>query len=116
MQIELQNRTRELDDALEQLTATSEVLRVISSSPGDLEPVFHALLENATRLCQAQFAGLFLSTTEGLRNVAMHGGASPIFDLLKRVPAVLFNEHPHLPIVRAAQTKQVVHITDVFAD
>jgi GAF domain-containing protein len=114
---ELQNLKRERDDAIEQLAAISEVLRVISTSPGDLEPVFHALLENATRLCQAQFAGLFLSTTGGLRNVAMHGGASPIFDLLKRVPAVLFSEHhPHLPIVRAAQTKQVVHITDVFAD
>jgi GAF domain-containing protein len=113
---ELRQRTDDLSESLQQQTATSEVLTVISSSPGDLEPVFHALLENATRLCQAQFAGLFLSTTEGLRNVAMHGGTSPIFDLLKRVPAVLFSEHPHLPIVRAAQTKQVVHITDVFAD
>ena len=114
---ELRQRTDDLTESLEQQTATSEVLRVISSSPGELAPVFDALLENATRLCQAQFAGLFLSTADGLRNVATHGGTSPIFDLLKRAPALLFSEHhPHLPIVRAAQTKQVVHITDVFAE
>ncbi len=113
---ELRQRTADLTEALEQQTATSEVLTVISSSPGELAPVFDALLENATRLCQAQFAGLFLSTADGLRNVATHGGTSPIFDLLKRAPAILFSEHPHLPLVRAAQTKQIVHITDVFAD
>ena len=113
---ELRQRTADLTESLEQQTATSEVLTVISSSPGELAPVFDALLENATRLCQAQFAGLFLSTADGLRNVATHGGTSPIFDLLKRAPAILFSEHPHLPLVRAAETKQVVHIIDVFAD
>ena len=113
---ELRQRTDDLTESLEQQTATSEVLRVISSSPGDLDPVFQAMLENATRLCQAQYGGLFLSAGDTIRNVATHGGTSPIFELLKRAPVTVLSEHPQVPLVRAAQTKKVVHITDVFAD
>ena len=113
---ELRQRTDDLTESLEQQTATSEVLQVISSSPGELEPVFQAMLANAKRLCQAQYGGLFLSTGDGLRNVATHGGTSPIFELLKRAPVTVFSEHPQVPVVRAAQTRQIVHVTDVFAD
>ena len=85
-------------------------------SPGELEPVFRALLGNATRLCQSQFGGLFLSTADGLRNVATHGGTTAIFEYLKQAPLTVPREHPHVPLVVAVETKKIVHITDVFAE
>ena len=70
---ELRQRTDDLTESLEQQTATSEVLKVISSSPGELEPVFQTMLENATRICDAKFGVLFRSEGEALRAVALHG-------------------------------------------
>ena len=72
-------RTRELSEALEQQTATSEVLQVISSSPGELEPVFRAMLENALRICEAKFGVLFRIDDEVTYPVAMLN-LPPAFD------------------------------------
>ena len=69
-----------LAEALEQQTATSEVLQVISSFPGDLEPVFQSMLENATRICDAQFGNLYLCEEDAFRIVAMHGAAPAYAD------------------------------------
>ena len=67
---EVAQLTRERDEALEQQTATAEILRVISSSPGDLQPVFEAILENATRICEAIYGAMWLGEGDGFRNTA----------------------------------------------
>ena len=82
---EVQAKTAELSEALEQQTATSEVLRVISSSPGELEPVFKAMLENATRICGAKFGNLYLYETPS-RNALY--GAPPAWADLRLLPIV----------------------------
>src|SRR5262249_30237952 len=69
---ELRQRTDDLTESLEQQTATSEVLRVISSSPGELEPVFQSMLENAVRICEAVFGTMLLREGDGFRRVALH--------------------------------------------
>src|SRR5205807_9374966 len=69
---ELRQRTTDLSEALEQQTATADVLRVISGSPGELAPVFSTMLGNAVRICEAKFGTLYLCEGDGLRAVAMH--------------------------------------------
>ena len=80
---EVQARTRELSEALEQQTATSEVLQVISSSPGELEPVFETMLENATRICEAKFGNLCIYEGDAFRVVAMQN-APPAYTEFRR--------------------------------
>src|SRR5437660_485403 len=72
LQEQIERKTRELKEAMAQQSATSEVLRVISSSPGKLEPVFRTILKNATRLCEAKFGTLWLREGDDFRAVAMH--------------------------------------------
>jgi signal transduction histidine kinase/DNA-binding response OmpR family regulator/HAMP domain-containing protein len=108
-------RTHELSESLEQQTATSEVLRVISSSPGDLKPVFETLLANATRLCQAKFGNLFLREGDAFRAVAIHAGPKDFVEWLERDPLIRTRDHPHIPLARVVDTKAVIHVPDLTA-
>jgi two-component system, NtrC family, sensor kinase len=110
---EVQARTRELSESLEQQTATSEVLQVISSSPGELEPVFQTMLENATRICEAKFGVMWLCEGEGFRSVALHGPAAHLEER-RREPVIY--PGPKLPLGRLALTRQLVHIADIRKD
>jgi transcriptional regulator with GAF, ATPase, and Fis domain len=112
LQEQLDRRTRERDEALEQLAATSEVLQVISSSPGKLEPVFQAMLENALRICEAKFGTLYLCDGGALRPVADTQRAPPAYkEARKRKPRL--PPAPDGPVGRVLVTKQVVHIADL---
>jgi GAF domain-containing protein len=122
LQKQLDQRTRELADArkhlaeaLEQQTATSEVLKVISSSPGDLQPVFQAMLGNATRLCEASFGALLLHEADGAyRLVALHNAPPAYVEVQRRKPVA--RPGPLTPHGRAGATKQLLHITDLAED
>ena len=108
-----QKRTRELSESLEQQTATSEVLKTISSSPGDLQPVFDAMLANATRLCEAKFGALWLCEGDALRAVALN--APPAFaEERQRQPLIL--PTPETGLGRAVKTKLTVHSADLLAE
>jgi signal transduction histidine kinase len=99
----------ELRESLEQQTATTEVLQVISSSPGELEPVFNAMLTNATRLCDATFGTLTLYDGDMARNVALHNVPPGFAETWLREP---WRPHPKSAMAQAIRTKQITHITD----
>jgi signal transduction histidine kinase len=109
----VEERTHELSEALEQQTATAEILGVISSSPTDLQPVFQTILENTTRLCEATIAALFLWDGEKL-STAAHHNTTPVFAaLLSRI-----RPHPshETPTRLAALEHRTVHVTDLLSD
>ena len=108
-----QQRTRELSESLEQQTATSEVLKVISSSPGQLEPVFQAMLENATRVCEADCGVLFRLDSDVFRAAAMVGLPSVYADDLQHKPRRV---DAQTGLGRLARTRETVHITDLKAE
>ena len=105
-----QQQRRELSESLEQQTATSEVLKVISSSSGELEPVFKAILENATRICQARFGALHLYDGDVFRRVALH---NPPPQFATRQGEVI-SPHPKSGLGTVARTKQIAYIDDVL--
>src|SRR5262245_16745296 len=108
----LEARTRELAEALKQQTATSEVLRVISSSPGELEPVFEAMLANAVRLCEAKFGSLYLHEGGTLRIVASHNVPRAFAEARRRGP---IRPAPGSPLGKLIRTKQTVQTADIAA-
>jgi transcriptional regulator with GAF, ATPase, and Fis domain len=83
---ELRQRTNDLTEALDQQTATSEILQVVSSSPGDLQPVFAAMLGNAARICDAKFGNIFRWDGDGLRLVATHNTPPAFEEARRRLP------------------------------
>ena len=114
---ELRQRTDDLTESLEQQTATSEVLRVISASPGELEPVFQAMLANATRLCDAPFGGLFLCEGDFLRFATRHVPPSGTSDAIFRWgPGFGLSENAIHPLARVVRGKEIVHIADLRTD
>src|SRR5262249_17726036 len=109
-----QQRTRELTESLEQQTATSEVLKVISSSQGELQPVFDAILENATKICEAKFGNLTRYDGEIFRRVALYNAPAAWAADQQRDPRRTREQAPVL--YRLVDTGEIVHITDVQTD
>ena len=99
-----------LREALEQQTATSEVLRVISSSPGDLKPVFDAMLANAARLCEAKFGALGLREGDAYRIVAIHNAPQAFAEFMQREP---LRPDPNGTLGRAIATKRIAQTADI---
>jgi signal transduction histidine kinase len=115
---QLESCRRELDEAREQQAATSEVLRVISSSPGELEPVFQAVLASATRTCEAKFGLLYRIEGDSARIISRLGIPPAFAEYLKRGPhrPPLNRLGPLTPIGRVIQSRQIVHIADYRTD
>src|SRR5262245_39631166 len=109
LQEQLDGRTRDLEEALQRQAATSEILRVISSSPSDLKPVFETILANATRLCSAKFGLVNLSDGEVLRIAAVYN-VPPAFAAMQNVP---FRLHPQSGQSQIVKTKRPVQISDI---
>jgi len=110
----LEARTRELAEALEQQAATSEVLQIISSSPGELELVFQTMLASAVRICEAKFGALYLCEGKGFRTVALHGAPPALAEARRREPVI--RPAPNTALGRAVAIKQTVQIADVQAE
>ena len=108
---ELRQRTDDLSESLEQQTATSEVLQVISSSPGELKPVFETMLESAVRICGAKFGNLLLVEGDAFRHVALHGAPQAYLEERRREPVI--RPRPGSDLDRIRRTKQIVHVADM---
>ena len=116
LQKQLAIRTRDLREAREQQAATSEVLGVISSSPGELEPVFQTMLECAVRICEAKFGNLFVYKDSSFRIVAMQNAPLAYKEFWQREPVVAVTDSLLVPLSRLAVTKEVINIADLTAE
>jgi GAF domain-containing protein len=106
----------ELQETLDRQTATSEVLGVISSSPGELEPVFSAMLENAARICEAKFANLFLYADNAFHLAAHQNAPAAYAERWAKNPVLTLSENSRNPLARLAASKRVVDIPDLMAE
>jgi class 3 adenylate cyclase len=111
---ELRQRTTDLSESLEQQTASSEVLRVISSAPGELNAVFEAILSNATRICEATYGNLLLRENGAFRRAAQCNAPQELIDEFQKNP--VFVPLPNNPLDRLLKTKDTVHTVDAQAD
>jgi two-component system NtrC family sensor kinase len=111
---ELRQRTDDLTESLEQQTATSEVLRAISSSPGEVRPVFQTILENATHICQAKYGNLYIYNDDAFQIVASHSADPALAAERLRGPPILATSGTGLS--RVLRTKTGAQIEDVLAD
>ena len=107
----VEQRTAELSESLQHQTATSDVLQVISRSPGDLTPVFQTILERATKICDAKFGLLLLFENGSFRCVSVLNLPPAFAETFSRVPVIL--PPPSDPLGRLASTHRLVHVTDV---
>jgi GAF domain-containing protein len=110
---ELRQRTTDLTESLEQQTATSEVLQVISSSPGDLQPVFAAMLENAARICEVNFGNIYRWDGDAGHLVATHNTPPALAEARRRSP---IRPSPGHASGRMLATKVAVHAADLAAE
>ena len=111
----VEQRTRELSESLEQQTATADVLRVISNSPGDLQPVFETMLQKAVRICGAQFGNLWLREGDFFRIGAITPGAPAAYtDFLRREGPFRADRRVGLGLL--LETKQIYHVADTTAE
>ena len=110
-----QKRTHELSEALEQQTATSQVLQVISSSAGELKPVFASLLANATKLCEASYGAMWLREDGVVRNVAFYGKLPKAFEELWHAGSMI-SADTQAPVARAIRSGEPVYVEDLRED
>jgi two-component system NtrC family sensor kinase len=113
---EVQAKTADLQESLQRQTATAEVLKAISASPGELKPVFRAMVENATRLCEAEFGNLFILEGDAFHIGAAHSPPSAHAELRQRGKAIVLRDNPGIPLARIVETKSIVHIADFTAE
>ena len=110
---ELRQRTADLTESLEQQTATSEVLQTISGSPGDLRPVFAAMLEKAVSICDADFGNIYRWDGEAFSLLATHSTPLAFAEARRRSP---LRAGPGTPLARMIASKTVIHLADALGD
>jgi two-component system NtrC family sensor kinase len=114
LQEKLERQAQEFEEAREERAAIAEVLRVISSSPGELEAVFQSILEHSVRLCAAKFANLYLCEGDAFRTIAMHNMPPAFAEARRRAPLV--HPAPGTTLSRLVSSRSVIHVADAAAE